>query len=512
MDKNEGRIGKTQLKPLPHSGLIFSSANVSLRLPKVAALGAAVGMDVRETGLSGGTMTKEPWKQRAALKKKPFIIWDIQGWRAFMINGQALALLLLREGMHEATQGKLFDWKELNHIDDETPDGIEARLEFMEQTRIPKRDKTGKPFVRPKTPEDKDGKPEEPKKDETFAPALHEIYGVLMTMISEEAKRYDDGKNILGPLKTEYRKRWSTTIRGWEFASLATGDQTYLKTCEAERDPGWFAFARDLEAPWIVGNNFGDVLEPDEETTCDYFKVLPTGHDFLAAQKGLIDLLVKEHSKSWDKYNVVARLSIHYAWERGLNPFLPCTIHTDHLRVVGPTCFPIQSLQRVGRFQDRYPLTDEKILEDSKKHNRPLYTAKEALALNQKKSRVVTDLPVDKEKKDKEEERPYNRGLVVFGKMPVNQEAWTALARANKDAKPLRPSRSSTPVSRRSTDEPGRSDSPHRRSRSLQRTASKTSLSGKETDRAAHPSTPRDASRVRSSSPHAAAKRTSPQA
>lgn len=384
---------------------------------------------------------------RALMEEKVYILLDSMDGRAWLVNGHTVALQLIRKSMAKTDEGRRFEWQKLKHYGDETPEGVKGLLLELEQSDIPA------PIKSQDDAKDKD----KDKDKRTFQSILAEIYAGLKDLSTREEKIYTE-KTLFGPLKEMWDKHWHKKVRGWEFDVIASGDTATIKSTKFDKDPGWLSFQRDLGAPILLGLNFGEPFKPRKGESCLKFPTVPMDQYFMATHLGTILKLTDLRCKDWTevkKIDTIARLSTHYAWFKEPDPFATCQNKAaDHQ--YGAPCFPLQSVSRVPRFDDRHPRTDHETL---KKHNGKIYMHSEVREMAKK----------------------YKNAVVVFGEPDVKNprdeaevsKYWKDLAEAEKpirNSKGQETPRSTTPVA-------SEKGSPSSRAGSLHRQGSRASLS-----------------------------------
>lgn len=421
--KTDPNVSKSKLRVLPHSELVVPSINASIRFPAVLSLGASLGAEKVENPLKKKDMAAQRFQRRSMLRVCYFILWDTLDGRGWLVNGQAVALHILRANLKLHLETKSFDFSKLDHINDETSLGTELLLQKLEDEEYDVVEK-----VNNDGQDAEGGGPSKDKTDvkkKTLGDFLDGIYSTLLDMPEATEKLYQH-KQLTGSLREWFDERWSHTVKGWDFEDIHKNPKADVHVKKFRKDPGWLHLVRDLKPTFLFGRNFGEIMQPRDGHCCPYFKILPKGHDYLAVGLHTIQTLVHEEGAAPKPTETVAKLSPQIAWEHDVDPFSHLLGQGDHLDKINPSCFPVQRLVRI--------------------HDNYEHVEKDKDLLKKRKVRLYSWIEVDKmnsasgETKEGLEKYKSNKGLVVFGNKPdaakLRQLAQSNLQRNGSSGRP----------------------------------------------------------------------------
>ena len=338
---------------------------------------------------------------RTILRFHHFVLWDTQDNRGWLVNGQTVALHLLRGHLKYRAETKDYSFSKLERIGDETPAAAERLLLELEKEKLPAPE--GPKNNEEKSKDTASSKDQDDAKKFSIGEVLDGIYAVLLKMRDATESMYEH-PGVTGSLRTWIETRWSLAVRGWDFEELSRGTGAHVRVQKFHRDPGWLAFTRELRVSFLFGGDFGEIMHPRTGHCCPHFQTLPKHQDYLAVGMHTIQPLVDKHGAARKPLETVAKLTQHDAWEHDVDPFNHLHGQGDHLDKVDSSCFPVQRLVRI-RHNVNDKQKDEKLVKKSKGQ---LYSWIEVDRMNTS--------PKDLEKEL--EQRPPNEGVVVFGNKP----------------------------------------------------------------------------------------------
>ncbi|KAK7722851.1 hypothetical protein SLS63_009125 [Diaporthe eres] len=407
--KTNAIVFKSKLTILEHYKLAITSASLNFRLPLVLSLGITVATERVDNPTSAETMYKEAGSALHALRYRFFVLWDTNDDRGWLVKGPVAALQVLRSYIksREDDREANFDFSKLNHINDETPSAAYDVLHDKENKKMVV-------FSPEVTESSADAK------ETTFEHVSLNVYKVLLELskitIDTSGKT---GNNIPDWFQAWVGKRWDSTVRGWDFQRICRSYEPQVFVKKFRTDPGWLELTRGLQACFLFGGSFGEIMQPRNGHCCPYFKTLPKGENYLAVGMGTIQDCVNDEGAARKATVTVAKLAPRVAWERDVNPFDHTHGQGDHLDKVDPSCFPIQRLVKI-RDNGNDTNKDKDLLIKSKGR---LYSWKD-----------VDDMNTPAEDKNTETiEKPRKTGVVVFGKKPGATKL-RQLAQANAPA------------------------------------------------------------------------------
>lgn len=386
---------------LPHFGLVIPSIALNVRIPPVFSLTVSAGREKRVDEAHRLKMSNVAKAALAPLRDSFFVLWDTKDGRGWMVNGSVVALHILRAHLAALPPpDEPFDFYKLKHINDETPSAAYDVLTDPDNVAqlIYKVTKD----VKKKPGDAQESKDEGDEEWTTLGGSVLSIIEVLKTL-EQAAKTIDLPPNGHSSWFQEwYGKRWSLTVRGWDFKQITDGKSTDVFVHKFDKDPGWLRLTRALKTPFLFGSDFGEILQPHDGHCCPHFRTLPKGHDYLAIGMDTIQSRINHECGYGDPKETVARLAREIAWERGVGPFSQSHSQDKHPEKVDSNCFPVQHISTVPPFRKG---KDKDVLKEKK--GRP-YSWQEADDLNTA-PKDVGKKPPDKSPK---------LGVVVFGKTP----------------------------------------------------------------------------------------------
>lgn len=388
----------SRLTPRGHYQLVISAASPGFRLPAVGTLGLTVTSEEVTTSSPTPKILEMRDAALTGVTARLFVLWDKARERGWLVRGDTVALHLLRVYLQKKAKG--FDSTTLKHLGDKNSSAykvlkefskVEGSLDQLEDTEG--KYKTSDDKQRPKTREE--------VIKEVIGPILEKIYSLLI-QLSKDTLDLNKRGGVSGQVLKWFAERWSTTLRGWDFDDLASGEEPQVYVYKMDKDPGWLRMVRELNATFLFARGLGEILEPRAGSCCPYFPTLPIWKNFLAADMKVLESLITKLGGE-DKFmnlpdNTVARLSLSQGWARRLDPFAHPNCRGDHLGTLDPSCFPVQGLQTAQLLQNEHKAVkkDLKLLKD----NTRLYTKREIGAMAK--------------------ENP--NGIVVFGRQPGSEE------------------------------------------------------------------------------------------
>lgn len=352
------------------------------------------------------------------IRGRVFVIWDVDRERGWLLRGDTVALHLLRLFIQRKYTTEQFDFSSLQILKD-AKDDVSPAYRVLDWLNNQETSLNRVLEVHPDT-EDKEENKKETKKETkkenkkenskeeqlktSLGPKLDRMYAHLLNMSMESPKLNRHEENPSGTLRTWFKKKWGTTLRGWDFRSIAYLHEPTTYDWKMDKDPGWLEMTKELGATFLFAKGMGELLDPVPESSCCHFPTLPAGKSFLASNMETLSALIEKYGGDDDMGDppdkTVARLSKHQGWEKGLGPFERegCKGQHDHLGTLGPYCFPVQSLQNAKyqvKFQKRAAGTETELIQQKK-----LYTKREIQLMMSK----------------------HPKGVVVFGHQPEAEE------------------------------------------------------------------------------------------
>lgn len=363
-----------------------------------------------------------------AVRNLVFVVWDTDRDRGWLLFGDAVALHLLRIVIGDTFPPEKFDFASLKILED-VADSDAPAYEVLNTFNTIQETSIGRIA---KGYSDTDSE-EEKQLKKSIGEQLDTIYGQLLKLSDDEQRiKQDQAKQLSGSFKSWYEEKWGSSLRGWDYKSLASIRQLITSVHKLEKHPSWLKMARQLGAIFLLEKGFGEFLEPRAGSCCPYFPALPAGKGFLACGMEAVGQLIRFSGGS-DEFDLpessVARLSFDQGWEHDLDPFARPNCQGDHLSTLDPSCFPVQQIRDAKYVKpEKRPQTDMKLIKEKR-----LYTKEEV------------QLMVNK----------HPKGVVVFGRQPSCEELKEMARRnghrATQNAKATGAEPSNSPLSRGST-------------------------------------------------------------
>lgn len=356
-----------------------------------------------------GTPEGRSWFHYSGLKFRHFVLFDTKTCRGWLVNGDVAALQLLRAYLRNTAQTEPFDFSRLDYLEGKTPAAAVHKILWdwkfrnIAILRVLKDVETADDGHLPK------GEPKVVR--QLLGDILERFYDILLDM--DPRKPFPGQAHYFFGIEITIDRHRNTVVKGWDFDKIYRTNKRKVYTHVFEKLPAWHGLAKEMEAPFIFGTDFGDILQADSHC-CPYFRTLPKGQDYLAVAMETIQKQLNNKSGGHIPEESVARLTSTLAWERDVDPFGHTHGQGDHLEQVDSSCFPVQRLVTVPMFIKR---KDKDILKW--KRRRP-YSWKEAEAM------ITAPEDAHKSAQDK----APKSGIVVFGNIP-DEKKLRQLSEAN---------------------------------------------------------------------------------
>lgn len=354
------------------------------------------------------------------LKHRHFVLFDTKARRGWLVNGEVVALQLLRAYLRNIPQTEPFDFSRLDYFEGKNPAAISNILSDWKDRNIP--------IFRVlkdvgETAEDGGSSKGQPRVErKLLGEILEGFYDILLDNYSR--KPFPGEAHYFFGIEMTIDRHRNTVVKGWDFDKMYRTNKAKVYTHVFEEKPIWHGFVKDLRAPFIFGSDFGEVMQADGHC-CPYFKTLPKGQDYLAAAFYTVQDFIDKWAANDVKSEVVARMSHYYAWKNGVDPFSHRHGQGDHLEQIDSSCFPVHTPVKVPHFDTRHP---EKELDLLKKRKPRLYSAQNVEDFD---AAVDGGANGDDDSAYLPGDRwPPRVGMIVFG-MPPQAEKLRHLAQAN---------------------------------------------------------------------------------
>ncbi|KAK7722852.1 hypothetical protein SLS63_009126 [Diaporthe eres] len=359
------------------------------------------------------------WFDYSGLKNRHFVLFDTKARRGWLVNGEVVALQLLRAYLRNIPQTEPFDFSRLNHSEGNTPEAVQNLLYDQKNRNTPI-------FrVLQDIGEAAEGGESSTEQSSVERKLLGEIldgfYDVLLDM--HPRKPFPGEAHYFFGIQIEIERHRNMVMKGWDFDRIYRTNKAKVYTHVFEQIPAWNGFVKDLRVPFIFGNDLGEILHADGHR-CPYFKTLPTGQDYLAVAFYSVQKFVDKYTADNVRSEVVARLSDYYAWEHSVDPFSHRHGQGDHLEQVDSSCFPVQRIVKVPHIRGHH---QEKEMALLKKRKPRLYSSQNVEDFNPV---FKGDVNEDADSNPFPRDRPPKAGMIVFGK-PPDGEKLRQLAQAN---------------------------------------------------------------------------------
>ncbi|KKY34898.1 putative pfs domain protein [Diaporthe ampelina] len=174
------KVLESQLLFLAHYELVIPSASASLRIPPIFTLTAGIGREKVDILLPTENMSDSRSASRTILRFHHFVLWDTQDNRGWLVNGQTVALHLLRGHLKYRAETKDYSFSKLERIGDETPAAAERLLLELEKEKLPAPE--GPKNNEEKSKDTASSKDQDDAKKFSIGEVLDGIYAVLLKM------------------------------------------------------------------------------------------------------------------------------------------------------------------------------------------------------------------------------------------------------------------------------------------------------------------------------------------
>lgn len=136
-------------------------------------------------------------------------------------------------------------------------------------------------------------------------------------------------------------------MHGWEFMSLVDEKNYRLKTADiAKSSGGWVDLVDDVDSLVLFATGFKDIITPvmTYSSSCDRWKTLPPGKDYLAANVSMLEVLYAEAGSRESRKHLSTS---HLQWHRGSHLFENCSGSS----LGGCTCNRLQQIYHDSLFR-----------------------------------------------------------------------------------------------------------------------------------------------------------------
>lgn len=399
-------------------------------------MGATLATEKLTNTVDTEKMLNTPQEKLGTLSKRLFVLWDVHAKRGWLVNGDVVALHLLRIRLEYLPESEL-DFYTLNHVGNGSSSAYEVLNDWKNRGRVLWRQYKE---VEEKSENSEDGQPVKDHEKITktiLGEFMDGIYSTLIQM-SDSTVLLNGHGGLSGRVQDWYEKRWGTTLRGWDFDDIVQGEVPQVYVRKLKNDPGWLRMTRAANATFLFTDGLGEIVEPRDDSCCPYFQTLPTGQNFLASNMDVLLNIVRKWGGTTDKEDTVARLNPDDGWECRLHPFERPNCQGKHFDTLDPSCFPVQGLRKAPLDVDHLK-KDTKILKGKK-----VYSNKDIYKMAAKLTGVeITDEDSQQEKvrKWKIWKEKLQKCIVVFGPQPTGMEL-------KKLAKPIQDRKSPSAVSK----------------------------------------------------------------
>ncbi|GFP56689.1 hypothetical protein TASIC1_0007018100 [Trichoderma asperellum] len=127
---------------------------------------------------------------------------------------------------------------------------------------------------------------EEDEEDESGAKIKFRVRDRVNELFEVLEKAIDYQRMIADNRKEEPKSAPRKDLEGWNFKDIATDkDPAYLRLAKVKTaGKGWVDFTRAIEAVFLFGGDFGNLMNPiPENSTCSHWETLPPNKYYLAA-------------------------------------------------------------------------------------------------------------------------------------------------------------------------------------------------------------------------------------
>ncbi|POS80095.1 hypothetical protein DHEL01_v201502 [Diaporthe helianthi] len=204
------------LRPRGYFELVVSSISANIRFPAVLTAGVSIAAEKVETAATEADMAAQRDTALDRISSRVFVVWDVDRKRGWLLRGDTVALHVLRVNVGQKYSPEEFDFSALKILKDVADDPSPAYKvldAFNNQESSLNRIKKG-------YSEDEDDKEKQLKT--SLGAKLDIIYAQLLKLSDESPSLNRHDGNLSGPLRIWFKKKWGTTLRGWDFKRLAS--------------------------------------------------------------------------------------------------------------------------------------------------------------------------------------------------------------------------------------------------------------------------------------------------
>ncbi|KAL6904704.1 hypothetical protein GGI43DRAFT_287411 [Trichoderma evansii] len=218
-------------------------------------------------------IVRDPYRVKLDfLSKKYMVLWDVGCKRGWLVNGVNALLHLLRASL-EINKNDDFSFKFL------------LKSEMLEEAGNPYTVSAAMEVLLNSANLDMELY-EECEQDESGAKIKFRVRDRVNDLFEALEKTIDYHQRIAGARGENLKSAPRKDPEGWDFKDIATNeDPTYPRLAKLKTvGKGWVDFTRAIEAVFLFGRDFGNLIDPvAENSTCSHWKILPSNKYYLAA-------------------------------------------------------------------------------------------------------------------------------------------------------------------------------------------------------------------------------------
>lgn len=207
-----------------------------------------------------------------ALSKKYVVLWDVGCKRGWLMNGTNALLHLLRASLEFNKTDDLsfaFLFKPERFNEAQYPYTVSAAMEVLMNPANLNLELY------------EEGRQDEPNANVYFRvrDRVNDLYGTIEKILDYQIMITGErGEGLKGAPRKD--------LEGWDFKDIATNeDPIYPRLAKLRTiGKGWVDLTRALQAVFLFGRGFGDLIDPVTESfTCSHWETLPSNKYYLAA-------------------------------------------------------------------------------------------------------------------------------------------------------------------------------------------------------------------------------------
>lgn len=254
------------------------------------------------------------------LSKKYMVLWDVGCKRGWLVNGVNALLHLLRASL------------EFNKTDD-LSFAFLFKSEMFKEARTSHTASAAMEVLINSANLDIELY-EECEQDESRANIKFRVRDRINDLFETLEKTIDYQRMITGNRGEGLNSAPRKDVEGWDFKDIATNEDTiYPRLAKLKTvGKGWVDFTRAIEAVFLFGRDFGNLIDPIPDTnnsTCKYWETLPSNKYYLAASAKDLNTIMDRMGNPRANPPRLTNSLVWHPFKVALNTRCDCSTHAE---------------------------------------------------------------------------------------------------------------------------------------------------------------------------------------